>query len=524
GEAYLKNGNIQLSITNYKKALEIDPDYPSAIQALINIEKQNSEKSNFFRAAQKGNNDSIKALLKRNPDLINAISFMGTALHMSAFSGHPETAELLIKSGAGLNVQDRRGWTALHYAAMLEHTDIINLLIKNDADLNITNKSGKTPLHITIGALNSKKQVPVITSILINKGARINTVATNGNTPLLDAIESGYSDIVNLMIKSGAKIEDLIKSNSELIFTASIRGYSEIVKILINHGAEYNLKDSLGKTPLYYASKHGNKQVADVLIKTGANEQIIENNYQTGEYLNKNIRNNQAYIWCLNHRGWAVKTKEHFLVFDDELAGVAPDCPSLANGSISANEIKNEDVISFFTCWHGEADQGSHIHNIEDSINNISHILNEIDVYRGSNKCTYMSPGKKTVVQDVEITSIFSEQMTLSYIIETDGLKIFYSGFVNEKEVVEKELDSLKAKIENFDIAFISVTGMDSDPESYYEWSDAIINRLNPKMIIPTGMSYYTEQFIKYKNHINNKYPGIIVKFASNPGDRISYN
>jgi len=39
GEAYLKNGEKQLAVLNYKKALEIDPNYPSAIRALKEIEK-----------------------------------------------------------------------------------------------------------------------------------------------------------------------------------------------------------------------------------------------------------------------------------------------------------------------------------------------------------------------------------------------------------------------------------------------------------------------------------------------------
>lgn len=39
GEAYLEYGNKQLAIYNYKKALEIDPNYASAIQALKDIKK-----------------------------------------------------------------------------------------------------------------------------------------------------------------------------------------------------------------------------------------------------------------------------------------------------------------------------------------------------------------------------------------------------------------------------------------------------------------------------------------------------
>jgi tetratricopeptide (TPR) repeat protein len=40
GEAYLKNGDRELAIANYKKALGIDPNFASAIQALKDIQKE----------------------------------------------------------------------------------------------------------------------------------------------------------------------------------------------------------------------------------------------------------------------------------------------------------------------------------------------------------------------------------------------------------------------------------------------------------------------------------------------------
>jgi len=39
GEAYLENGNKQLAIINYKKALEIDTNYATALRALEKINK-----------------------------------------------------------------------------------------------------------------------------------------------------------------------------------------------------------------------------------------------------------------------------------------------------------------------------------------------------------------------------------------------------------------------------------------------------------------------------------------------------
>ena len=40
GEAYLKSGDKQSAMINYKKALEVDPNFPSAKKALKEIERK----------------------------------------------------------------------------------------------------------------------------------------------------------------------------------------------------------------------------------------------------------------------------------------------------------------------------------------------------------------------------------------------------------------------------------------------------------------------------------------------------
>ena len=72
-------------------------------------------------------------------------------MHIAAFEGHEEIAELLIAiKGADVNAKDKRGQTPLLSAAVGGHKEIAELLIGKGADVNAKivsgPKQGSTPL------------------------------------------------------------------------------------------------------------------------------------------------------------------------------------------------------------------------------------------------------------------------------------------------------------------------------------------------------------------------------------------
>jgi ankyrin repeat protein len=81
-------------------------------------------------ASKAGDLGKVKLLLKDNPGL--ALSkddkYALTPLHLAAFKGHKDVAELLLTSKAEVNAKDNLALTPLHMAALGGHTDVAVLL------------------------------------------------------------------------------------------------------------------------------------------------------------------------------------------------------------------------------------------------------------------------------------------------------------------------------------------------------------------------------------------------------------
>jgi hypothetical protein len=88
-------------------------------------------------------------------------------LCISARNGHVNTAEVLLRSGAQVNIiAEDRGSTALIDSAMGRHKNVIKTLIEAGADVNFRSREGQTALIIVVGAGDEE-----IVEILVKAGA-----------------------------------------------------------------------------------------------------------------------------------------------------------------------------------------------------------------------------------------------------------------------------------------------------------------------------------------------------------------
>ena len=144
----------------------------------------------------------------------------------------------------------------------------INLLNAEPNLIDSRTSMGETPLHY----LTVENQLEAVQT-LVKLGSNINTVNDVGGTPLSEAAELGYVDLVKFLISAGAKL--CLEGQSEPVLNQSvISGNIEIVQTLLDAGADLNSPDALGNTALHIAAAKNDVEIVKMLIKAGADTKI----------------------------------------------------------------------------------------------------------------------------------------------------------------------------------------------------------------------------------------------------------
>ncbi len=90
-----------------------------------------ASKDALCEAVRSGNMDLIRALLQKQPSLINAKdNFGSTPLHTAVEKGNIRIVELLIQNGADVNAKDNEGRTPTYFAEVRGNCELEDLLRK----------------------------------------------------------------------------------------------------------------------------------------------------------------------------------------------------------------------------------------------------------------------------------------------------------------------------------------------------------------------------------------------------------
>ncbi len=149
----------------------------------------------------------------------------------------------LLDNGVDVNTRNDNLDTPLHFVSKCEnfgydHYNVAKLLIKKGAKVNVMNCDGNTPLYeCTIRCFYYCME------ILIENGADINVLDNEHNTLLHKTCETGDIECTELLIKNGIDVNILNCHNITALQVANINGYNDIAKLLKNNRAE-NDKDN----------------------------------------------------------------------------------------------------------------------------------------------------------------------------------------------------------------------------------------------------------------------------------------
>lgn len=507
------------------------------IQQMQAIIDKNTDKKKAYDKRKKDEAlERVKALLDRDPALLNARDEKNdgaTLLHLAVQEGQTNVLEFLLSRGARLDIKDNNNYTPLHWAVMLGFKDIARLLISNGADVNDRGLNRMTPLHDA--AYNGHKE---IANMLIANGAKLDAKDELGNTPLDLAVEKNQTGVLALLkplhmaVEKGEiegfkvalkKYPSFINARDENgntpLHLAATKGNKEILWILINQGADINIRNIDGFTPMELAAQKGHTVVVQLLQRMGA---------QPGnpEILAKELQEKQAVLWYLGGHGWAVKTKNHFLIFDYhplpfQLKRV-PRIPLLANGQVNPSELKNQRVFVFFSQEILETgDRG--IRSIFSKADLPVTYISKGFTVRNS-QYVNIEPHQQKQISDMEIAAFTSpgEPERLGYLVKVDGLKIFYPGdqgywskqvwedYTREIEFLRKITGDNEGSMEpGIDIAFLVAPGNPVQQQAQRLEIEAgivrLLNQLQPTVWVPMTAEGDENMGIQFAESVKKK-------------------
>jgi len=182
---------------------------------------------------------------------------------------------MLISVGADVNARnnaDRRTPLMLAAANSLS-PEIVTLLLKKGAEVNTSTTNGFTPLMI------AASRTPELVSLLLANGAEIEARTVRNETPLMLAVWDSPAEIGTLLIEAGADVNAKdVDGLTPLMKTARFSAIPAITSLLIEKGADVNANDMFGRTPLMLAAAYSSTpEIVSLLIEKGADVNAKDN-------------------------------------------------------------------------------------------------------------------------------------------------------------------------------------------------------------------------------------------------------
>jgi len=481
--------------------------------------------------------DAAAYLIKMKADVNHKNKFNQTPLHQVAGRGTAtNVAQLLIDNGADINAPTVAGMTPLAFAAFSNDSDgMSKFLILNGAAVNpepckhdkacTCGPQFQTPLHAAVG--HGKKEMAIN---LVSNGAKVNVFDDQGLTPLHLAVKNGDAEIVEYLIDHGAFINTKEQNHgSTELHLAIAMGFGDIADLLIEKGANINISDNEGKTPLDYALYYNHKALAYDLLAAGADDSNLKSYLNEPNPLSEPVAYGEAKVWYLGHSGWAIKTQNHFLIFDYfcNRWDRAPDDSCFASGCVIPEQIKDQNVTVFSTHSHGDH-YDPRIFTWKETIPDIEYVLCWEQNTEG-NEYTLIPVHDQQKVEDMDVYVHYSTDLGGGYLIDVDGLTLLHMGdhANGEDELMAAftdEIDLIAEKNKEIDILFGGIRGCSlGQPEQVKQGMYYVLETLDPKLFVPMHNGSHTFNYLDFIETAHKDGYDQEMKAVFHKGDRFVY-
>lgn len=290
-----KGANVNIPGQEYgRTALHIacERDWLSVVNKLIENGANLNETDNrgytaLHIAAVNNRLDIFRLLIDKGID-VRSTTTERTALHFASRHKLSDMHRILVAKGAPINALDERGRTPLYWAIKNGHIDVAMFLLSNHAEASATTlepRENKTPFDRTPLHLACQKELSLdLIKALVANGAPLNTMDSEGHTPLSWAVANKNVSLARCLIQLGASADHASKYSKSPLHLACMYNLPEVAQALIDEGAQLNTRDRQGCTALHYAVNamaDRRRKIAMMLIANGADGSITDKKKMT---------------------------------------------------------------------------------------------------------------------------------------------------------------------------------------------------------------------------------------------------
>lgn len=207
-----------------------------------------------------------KGRSKKGPYLYQAYDCQHSPLSVAAELGEPNMVEFLLRKGAPVNGEAApKSCSPLFSAVLHKQNNTAKLLIQHGADVNsLDTNTGKSVL-IQAAQFHCDDE---LFSMLIARGAQVNTASISGETALSRVAEQGDLKKVKILQKAGAKFK-LSKQYSNRTLSEAISSHNlALVKSILKQGVKPEA------IHLAAALKEDQPEMAILFLKKGVDPNI----------------------------------------------------------------------------------------------------------------------------------------------------------------------------------------------------------------------------------------------------------